>query len=385
MAAVMTTVSAFMDTLRMRRLTTARNPHLERPNRRTRHGRRHHADQSPSKMRAESLLRCRVAPAVQGSPRLAADFFSPPVPTRNCLLARRALNVARMKRNTEAQAFLGLDCGGTRSVAVYECGGERRRIEAGPGNIGLLDDARLLSLFRALSSVHKNLPRPSVVAIGMAGAGIEMQRQRIRCAAAKIWPNIPNVAMGDLDTALAAAEIDEGVGENGLAALVIVLSGTGSIFYGKNARDQCVRVGGWGHIVGDKGSAYEIGLRALKAVLFYYDHDGKVPPLGQRLLSALLLNELREIPEWALNASKADIAALAPTVSAAAASGDKTARDILEGAAHSIAKDAITCASRLVPRGQRVKFVLTGSVLLNQPAFRRRVTKFIREGWRNSE
>jgi len=85
-----------------------------------------------------------------------------------------------MKRNTEAQAFLGLDCGGTRSVAVYECGGERRRIEAGPGNIGLLDDARLLSLFRALSSVHKNLPRPSVVAIGMAGAGIEMQRQRIR-------------------------------------------------------------------------------------------------------------------------------------------------------------------------------------------------------------
>jgi len=291
-----------------------------------------------------------------------------------------------MKRNTgAAPAFLGIDCGGTRSVSVYQCGGTQRRFEAGPGNVRLLSDAQLLALFRQLGSVHQDLPRPSAVAIGMAGAGNNAQRERISRAAAKVWANTPSVATGDLDTALAAAEMGERVGENGLAALVVVLSGTGSIFYGKNTREQRVRVGGWGHIVGDKGSAYEIGLRALKASLFYHDRDGKVPALGQRLLSALLLNELQEVPEWALNASKTDIAALAREVSAAAESGDKTARDILKGAAHSIARDALICASRLAPRGRRVKFVLTGSVLLNQPAFSRRTAKLIRDGWRNSE
>jgi N-acetylmuramic acid 6-phosphate etherase len=291
-----------------------------------------------------------------------------------------------MKRNQAAeQAFLGIDCGGTRSVAIYQCGRRQHRAEAGAGNVRLLSDRQLLALFRALSSAHKNRSRPSAVAIGMAGAAIETQRERIRRAAAKVWPNTACVVVGDLDTALAAAEIDGRVGENGLAALVIVLSGTGSVFHGKNARGQRVRVGGWGHVVGDKGSAYEIGLRALKAVLFYYDRDGKVPPLGQRLLTALLLNEPQAIPEWALKASKTEIAALAREVSSAATAGDKTARDILKAAAHSIAKDAIICAGRLASRGRRVKFVLAGSVLLNQPAFGRRVARLVREEWRNSE
>ena len=89
----------------------------------------------------------------------------------HCLTAARAFNVGAMKRNTAtAPAFLGLDCGGTRSVAVYECGEIRRRAEAGPGNIRLLGEAQLRSLFQELSAVHKNLPTPAAVAIGMAGA-----------------------------------------------------------------------------------------------------------------------------------------------------------------------------------------------------------------------
>jgi len=207
----------------------------------------------------------------------------------------------------------------------------------------------------------------------------------VRRAAAKVWPNTPCVAVGDLDIALAAAEIDERVGHNKLSAIVVALSGTGSCFFGKNAHRRYVKVGGWGHIVGDKGSGFEIGLRALKAVLFYFDRDGRVPPLGQRLLRALLLNELNDIPPWALTASKTDIAALAREVSAAASLGDPIARDILNGAAHSIATDALTCAARLAPRAKRAKFVLAGGVLLNQPGFQRRVAKQIREKWRGAE
>src|ERR1051325_4798044 len=288
-----------------------------------------------------------------------------------------------MKRDSEpAPALLGIDCGGTRSVAIYQYGEVQRRLEAGPGNVGLLSDVQLLQLFRSLSAVHRNFPSPAAVTIGMAGAGVEVRRERIRRAAAKVWRNVPCLAAGDLDTALTAAELEDG-GDR-FAAIVIVLSGTGSIFYGRNGKGQRARVGGWGHVVGDKGSAYEIGLRALKAVLYYFDRDGRVPPLGRRLLTALLLNELQEVPEWALTASKTEIAALAREVSVAANKGDRVARDILEGAAQSIAQDAVTGASRLAKRRERVKFVLTGSVLLNQPAFRQRVAKLIRARWPRS-
>jgi N-acetylmuramic acid 6-phosphate etherase len=291
-----------------------------------------------------------------------------------------------MKAKTDASgAFLGLDCGGTRSVAIYQHGAEQRRAEAGAGNVRLLSDSQLLALFRTLRGVHENLAPPSAIGIGMAGARMEGDRERVRWAAAKVWPNTPCVAVGDLDIALAAAEIDERAGQNKLSAIVVALSGTGSCFFGKNARGRYVKVGGWGHIVGDKGSGFEIGLRALKAVLFYFDRDGRVPPLGQRLLRALLLNELNDIPPWALTAGKTDIAALARDVSAAAAQGDRIARDILNGAVHSIATDALTCASRLTQRAKRVKFVLAGGVLLNQPGFQRHVAKQIREEWRGAE
>jgi hypothetical protein len=126
-----------------------------------------------------------------------------------------------MKRKTEnAPAFLGLDCGGTRSVVIYEWGKVRRRAEGGSGNVGLLSDAQLVELFRELSRVHRNSPPPTAVAAGMAGAGIEAQRERIRRAAAKVWPGTPCLATGDLETALAAAEIEGRAGENGLAAVV---------------------------------------------------------------------------------------------------------------------------------------------------------------------
>jgi N-acetylmuramic acid 6-phosphate etherase len=291
-----------------------------------------------------------------------------------------------MKRDTgNAPAFLGLDCGGTRSVAIYRKGGMQRRWEAGPGNVGLLSDVQLSVLFRTLRTVHKNLAPPKAIAIGMAGGGTESQRDRIRRAAAKVWPAVPCVAVGDLETALAAAEIDGTAGEGSLAAVIIVLSGTGSVFYGRNEAGKTARVGGWGHVIGDKGSAYEIGLRALKAIVYYSDRDGKVPPLGQRLLGSLLLNDLRVIPGWAATASKTEIAALARDVSAAAAKGDRIARDILEAAAQSLAEDAVTCASHLAARRRPVRFALTGSVLLQQPAFSRRVAALIRAQWPNAE
>jgi len=283
-----------------------------------------------------------------------------------------------MKRNMEATpTLLGLDCGATRSVGIYQCGPVQRRWQAGPGNVSLLNDAQLLALFRSARAMHAGFPAPDAVAIGMAGASAEVNRERIRCAAAKAWAGTRCLATTDLETAFAAAELDGRVGENNFSAVVLALSGTGSVFCGQNARGEKVRVGGWGHIVGDKGSGYEIGLRALKATLHYRDRDGVVPRLGRRLLATLLLNSPSEFPEWALSASKTEIAALAKVVSAAAQQGDRIARDILSGAAHSIARDALACAARLTRKGQRVKFVLTGSVLLNQPAFRRRLTKLI--------
>ena len=106
---------------------------------------------------------------------------------------------------------------------------------------------------------------------------------------------------------------------------MLVLSGTGSCCYGTTGGGKTAKVGGWGHILGDKGSGYEIGLRALKAVVYYYDCEGKWSSLGQRILRALELNEPNELIGWVQSAGKTEIARLALEVFGSAARRERIA------------------------------------------------------------
>src|SRR5262245_16543575 len=108
-----------------------------------------------------------------------------------------------------APVFLGVECGGTHSVAILaESSGKKAiRFEAGPANLRLLNDQQLVEHFRKISFIHKKDSRlPTSVAIGMAGARTDGDRQRIRLAAAKVWPKARYYATNDLETALCAVD-----------------------------------------------------------------------------------------------------------------------------------------------------------------------------------
>jgi N-acetylmuramic acid 6-phosphate etherase len=288
-------------------------------------------------------------------------------------------------RTGSAEAFLGVDGGGTKTVGAYECGPIRRRVDAGPGNLRLLSDAQLLALFQAMRSAHDGLPEPAEIAIGMASARLEADRQRIRKFASKVWPKSRCHPYDDLQTALAAAEADAARARAPqYEALIVTLAGTGSCFFGKNSRGDTVKVGGWGHILGDDGGAYAIGLQAMRAMVWEFDREGKLPELGRRLLRALQVNKPEEVSAWAVNATKSDVGALAVEVAAAARNEDRIARRILSSAAEHIATEAVTCAGRLVPRKAAVRFVFTGSVLVKNSDVARHAARLIRERWRGA-
>jgi N-acetylmuramic acid 6-phosphate etherase len=270
-------------------------------------------------------------------------------------------------------SYLGIEGGGSRTTALLDPGGglSSLRAEFGPANLRLMDDAGLVAHFTEIKSLCQRAVAPLAgMAIGLAGARTQSDRLRIRAAAAKVWPNVPCYATSDLETALAAAEPR---GKPHAAARVLILSGTGSCCYGRTPDNRTARFGGWGHLLGDKGSGYDIGLRALKAVVYHLDRDGHWSKLGCNLLQFLLLNEPEDLIDWVGSASKPDVAALAVPVFDAAADGDKIARDILKAAAESLADDGARCAGKLARPGAKVRFILAGSLLLRQPTFAARV------------
>lgn len=271
--------------------------------------------------------------------------------------------------------LLGIEGGGTRTVALAAemSGALIRRFDGGPGNLRLLDDAELEA---RLSEIRRSMPAPAAVAIGLAGACTDRDRERIRRAAARVWPRVPSLATNDLDTALAAAPRPR---HPGRTCQILVLSGTGSCCYGRRPNGPTVRVGGWGHLLSDNGSGYQIGLRALREAIRCLDETGRWPRLGGRLLAALALNQPEDLIDWIQRAEKADVAALAADVGAAAERGDILARQILREAAGQLARDAVACAARVAQGSAPVRFVMAGGALLNLPPFARALVRAIRQ------
>ena len=110
-----------------------------------------------------------------------------------------------------------------------------------------------------------------------------------------------------------------------------VISGTGSMTYGER-QGVGHRVGGWGELFGDEGSAYWIAAQGLNA--FSRMSDGRLPhgPLHQLMKDRLqIAGDLDAvsvvIDTWKGNRSK--IAALATTVCEAAGTGDDMSAHIL--------------------------------------------------------
>ncbi len=288
-----------------------------------------------------------------------------------------------MRRNGAAAAhllFLGVECGGTKT-SVLLVDADRRVIaqkKLGPANLRLMTDRQLIVLF---GLIKNGLPIPSALAIGMAGARSEKDLERIRAAAAQVWKGVPCHATNDLETALMAAggrgraKVENAPLPVRLSASILVLSGTGSCCFGRRTDGRTVKVGGWGHLLGDKGSGYEIGLRSIKAAVYFFDREGEWPRLGERILSSLKLNSPNDLIGWAQTADKSEIAALAIEVFTAAERGDKISRDILLVASESLARDAVACARRLLKPRERIKFVLAGSILLKQRGFARGIIR----------
>ncbi len=194
-----------------------------------------------------------------------------------------------MDKSNPATAFLGIECGGTRTIALFAPGNGEPvlRAEFGPANLRMLDDSGLTDQFKTVDGIRRESSgQLAGIAIGMAGARTDFDRQRIRAAAATVWPNVPCNASNDLEIAMAAQEPDA---DTEFAARILILSGTGSSLLRANFSvgppPGARRLGP--HYSGDKGSGYVIGLRGIKAAVYYLDRDGRWTGTGPKYSPAI--------------------------------------------------------------------------------------------------
>lgn len=265
--------------------------------------------------------------------------------------------------------LIGVEGGGTRTRVVFVAW-DGTRLACRDGGPGLVDPrepaasaARVLTLVRdAASEADLTLPAAALCA-GLAGASTDAIRKQIASAleSGAIAERVEVVADGliALEGALA--------GQPG----ILLVSGTGSVAYGRDPAGRIERAGGRGLVVGDEGSGYAIAIAGLRACL--RAHDGRMP--STRLLGTILtelgLDHPDEISGWAGRADKSAIAALAPQVMEAAAAGDPVASAILNDAADELALHVYALIRRLGPWSDPVTVVFYGGALAERDLARR--------------
>jgi len=130
---------------------------------------------------------------------------------------------------------------------------------------------------------------------------------------------------------------------------VMVIGGGGSVAYGRTSSGEAARVGGWGHLLGDEGSGFWIGLQAIKAVL--KSRAGVTPKtaLEERVMQRFGTDDDRQVIREVYSASfsEAEVAGMVPLVASVAQDGDETAAGILDEAADHLAGIALAVLRRL--------------------------------------
>lgn len=261
---------------------------------------------------------------------------------------------------------MGLDGGGTKTKLIVSDleGNILGSWISGPSNL-LANEYQIVQasiqdvIKEAIGEMGCDLKDCKAICIGAAGAGRENVREMLKTIIVQLGYNGSIIVTHDAQTALVGGI----AGEEG----ILLSAGTGTICYGRTKEGASHRVSGWGHIIGDEGSAYNMGVEVLNAVMRDYDGRGKKTLLTNLVLKNLNLASPEELIEYIYspNTTKKDIASYAIMVDVACQENDTVALEIVE----KITKALVECVDavlKILDFGKnKIKLVINGSVLTN--------------------
>ena len=231
----------------------------------------------------------------------------------------------------------GMDGGGTKTVLEARAPDGRvlLRERFGPLNLNSAAAQAVRETMQgctdALARLPGGLEACAALCVGSAGVSNPQARALLEQMLRRCGYRGALLLTGDQETALAGAL--------GAPCGMVLIAGTGSICFGRDAAGKTARSGGYGHKIDDEGSGYALGRDALAAVV--RAQDGRGP---RTLLTDLVFAQLKVVDVGGLvqftydpQTDKKQIAALAPLVARAYEAGDEAAKTVVEKACRELA------------------------------------------------
>ncbi|MCG9127514.1 hypothetical protein JT359_07955 [Candidatus Poribacteria bacterium] len=276
--------------------------------------------------------------------------------------------------------IIGIDGGGTKTIGrITTSNGEViHKMKSGPSNyhvVGVDNTYQVLKeIITTLTSQIDYTPDNLVICIGMAGLGREDDKKVVNEICNNIGTTTQRILTHDAHIAL--------VGGIGKSEGIIVISGTGSIVYGIDSHGSEIRAGGWGYLIGDEGSGYDIAIKGLQAVAKAADYRQPKTILTELFLNKLNLDDPKQLINWVHAVGRHEIANLSTIVFEGIDNDDKTAIQIIDSVT-----DELVCAIISVVNqatfNDSIDIVLNGGNLVHQSLFSNKLKEKIYDKLKN--
>jgi len=258
--------------------------------------------------------------------------------------------------------LLGIDGGGTKTEAVI-CDDSGRILGHGLGGPSGIDSVgaagAVVGIGAAVAAARQQAEMVAVpfhsVFLGMAGVVSQADQEVVMGVAGELGLG-PTVGV-DHDIRISLAG-----GLSGRPGIALI-AGTGSSCFGINRAGGRWQSGGWGHLISDEGSSYWFGWNGIRLAIGTYDgrwQSALLEPVRQRLGMAQMTDILHRL--YIQGISKTEIAALAPLVMEAAASGDEMAQQLIVTGTGDLAQMVAAVARRLGWAAAPCEVTLTGGL-----------------------
>ncbi len=262
---------------------------------------------------------------------------------------------------------IGIDGGGTKTrVAVCAPDGTLLRQETlGAFNLSAIGEDGFRRRTEEILALCGDMRGCGAICVGGAGVSGAAAGEILRAELAAHGFAGKLLLCGDHEIALAGAMQTPGC---------VLIAGTGSVCYGKNAAGETFRCGGGGHIIDDPGSGYTLGRDALAAALRTEDGRLSENALHAAVMDAVGGHDIQGIFDFVYfsRRGKSDIAALAPLVLRCAEQGDAASLAILRRGATELARLVSAVTGRL-GLDKKSPCALAGGLLAENNIYRRTV------------
>ena len=259
--------------------------------------------------------------------------------------------------------IIGIDGGGTKTLgAVFNESGEIvNRVEYGFANFSANEEISKANIEKTLDKLVSEISsEDELIHIQLGIAGHSKLANKEEYLKHLVYKYNTSVDMTN-DAIIALYSVKRDLDMN----VIMVLGGTGSVIMISNEAGNSV-IGGFGHLLGDQGSSYNLAITALKNIINEYEENLAFSDLSKAILKEIGADSHYEISKFVYNNTKSEIAKLSRFIADFALKGNVEAINLFIAEGVHLGRQTYSAYQKL-KTNEKVIIGIKGGFLLNAP------------------